>query len=71
MLLKNTGVQIELSNPVDIARFKSLGWKEVEVKPLEVAKVEEVAPVVPVEPVAPPAEEKPVEKRVKKAVKHE
>ena len=59
MLLQNTGVQIELSNPVDIARFKSLGWKEVEVKPLEVAKVEEVAPV---EPVAPPAETKPAEK---------
>ena len=57
MLLQNTGVQIELSNPVDIARFKSLGWTEVEVKPLEAApKVEEIAPV------APPAETKPAEK---------
>lgn len=63
MLLQNTGVQIELSNPVDIARFKSLGWKEVEVKPPEVAKVEEVVPV------APPAEEKPIEGHVKVANK--
>jgi hypothetical protein len=39
MLLENTGIRLELENPVDIARHKALGWQEV--KPMPEQKKEE------------------------------
>jgi hypothetical protein len=61
MLLVNTGVQMDVESPVDIARLKGLGWKELAANPpvekpiLSAEGSDELAP----EP----------EKKTKKAVK--